>query len=109
MGYKFEIEALILSALGEGPLHGYRIAQLIRARSEGALKLGENQIYPVLHRLESEGFVSAEWRPQEGKHARKEYALTESGQANLQRHREAWQAHSNQVARALGLSEALRG
>lgn len=93
MGYKHELEALILGALMDGPLHGYRIAQSIRARGEGLLKMGDNQIYPTLHRLEEDGLVKADWVPQEGKPARKVYELSDQGKSCLERHQKEWKRY----------------
>ena len=90
MSYKLELEAVILAVLQDEPLHGYRISQAIKARGDGLLKLGDNQIYPGLHKLEKDGLVEAEWQMQEGKPPRKVYSLTESGRARLVVHRTEW-------------------
>ena len=102
MAYKSELEALILGALREGPLHGYRIALAIREKSEEALKMGDNQIYPTLHRLESDGLVVAEWQQQLGKPARKVYSLTETGNGRLEQHRKEWQRYAANFTAVLG-------
>ena len=102
MGFKTELEALVLGALRDGPLHGYRIALAIRAKSEGALKLGDNQIYPTLHRLEGDGLVVAEWQPQLGKPARKVYSLTESGAAKLEEHQKEWERYAALFSATIG-------
>ena len=102
MGYKSELEALVLGALRDGPLHGYKIAVAIRIKSEGALKVGDNQIYPTLHRLEEEGLVVAEWQPQLGKPARKVYALTPTGQSKLETHQKDWQIYVSNFSAVLG-------
>ena len=103
MGYKSELEALVLGALRDGPLHGYKIAVAIRAKSEGALKVGDNQIYPTLHRLEEEALVVAEWQPQVGKPARKVYALTPSGFSRLEVHQEQWKKYVSNFTAVIGM------
>jgi len=102
VGYKAELEALVLGALREEPLHGYRIALAIRAKSEEALKLGDNQIYPTLHRLESEGLVVAEWQTQLGKPARKVYALTPAGTTKLELRRKEWERYAAGITALIG-------
>jgi PadR family transcriptional regulator PadR len=102
MAYKAEIEALVLGALGDGALHGYRIAQTIKARSEGALKAGDNQIYPTLHRLELDGLIQAEWQIQEGKPSRRVYSLTEAGQSRLDERRKEWVKYAAIFTAAIG-------
>jgi PadR family transcriptional regulator, regulatory protein PadR len=111
MRYKPNLESLVLGALKEKPLHGYAIAKLISKESEEILKLGENQLYPTLHKLEREGLVQAEWQPQEGKPPRKQYLLTEAGHAQLQTHREGWLRYSSGMNTILGINslEATRG
>lgn len=106
MAYKSELEALILGALRETPLHGYAIVQTIRTKSEGLLKMGDNQIYPILHRLEAEGLVSAEWEPQTGKPSRKVYALTPHGQSRLEKLRQEWDRYVSHIAAVIGLGSA---
>jgi len=106
MGYRFEMEALILGALRDGPQHGYRIAQGIRAKSAETLKVGDNQIYPILHRLEADGLVASEWEQQLGKPARKVYALTVQVSARLEEHRRAWQSYAAHFLAVVGAPEA---
>jgi DNA-binding PadR family transcriptional regulator len=102
MANKPDIETIVLGALRNGPLHGYRIAQTIRARSEGMLKMGDNQIYPTLHRLEMEGLVKAEWQIQEGKPSRKVYALAQPGIERLTEKRREWERFSRMFSAVIG-------
>ena len=60
-------ESLILGVLEAEALHGYDIAKRIRALSEGALTIGDGQLYPTLHQLEADGFVTAKWTGSEAK------------------------------------------
>ncbi len=104
MGYKSELPALILGSLREGPLHGYRIATAIKEKSADALKLGDNQIYPTLHRLEADGLVAAEWQTTLGKPARKVYSLTPEGKAKLEVHRKEWEKYSAGINALIGVT-----
>ncbi|MCW5591362.1 MAG: helix-turn-helix transcriptional regulator [Burkholderiales bacterium] len=99
MRYKTDLEAMVLAALGDGPAHGYGIVRTIRARSEGVLKMGEGQLYPILHRLEEEGLVGGDWEMQDGKPPRKVYTLTEAGHGALESRQREWGAFANAVAR----------
>lgn len=110
MSFRSSLEALILGALQDGPKHGYAIAKAIEQKGAGVLKLGENQLYPLLHRLEREGHVTAEWQPQEGKPPRKVYALTDAGHAELEKYRKQWGAFAQGVGSLLfGGPEANHG
>ncbi len=94
MAFKGDLEALVLGVLQDADLHGYEISRRIKQISSKALQVGEGQLYPALHKLEKDGYVSATWVPQEGKPPRKVYALTEEGKRELTAHRKSWEAFS---------------
>lgn len=102
MEFRSDMNALLLGVLQSGPAHGYEIAKRVNALGEGTLKVGEAKLYPFLHRLEEEGLVVAEWIPQEGKPARKVYALTDRGIKALAEKRKAWSSFSDAVSRIIG-------
>ena len=98
MGFKSDLEAVVLGTLqGEG-LHGYEISKRISNKSDGLLKIGEGQLYPTLHRLEEQGFVTSEWIGQEGRPPRKVYSLTKAGLDELVEKKKGWE----QFARGIG-------
>jgi PadR family transcriptional regulator PadR len=101
MAFRSDLESIVLAALQEGPLHGYGIVRAIRARSEGVLKLGEGQLYPILHRLEEDGQVKGKWEIQDGKPPRKVYAITEKGGGALVKRRKEWGAFSRAVGNVM--------
>jgi DNA-binding PadR family transcriptional regulator len=101
MSFKTDLEALILGVLQSADAHGYEIAKRIKSISETALSVGEGQLYPALHALERDGFVSATWIPQEGKPDRKVYSLTEAGRGALREKRKAWAAFAESVSAIL--------
>ncbi len=88
--FKPDLSALVLGTLAAGPKHGYAITRAIREAGRGNLTLGEGQLYPVLHRLQELGFVSAEWHAQTGKPSRKVYTITEKGKRRLAKQRREW-------------------
>lgn len=98
MAFRTDLEAMVLAALIDGPQHGYAVVRTIRGRSEGVLRLGEGQLYPILHRLEESGLVSGDWEMQDGKPPRKVYSLTDHGHAALAQRRAEWSL----FARAVG-------
>lgn len=75
-------ELLVLSALREGPMHGYQIALELEERSAGMFNLQHGTLYPILHRLERQGLIAGEWSVGDGR-KRKEYLLTRGGRARL--------------------------
>jgi PadR family transcriptional regulator PadR len=52
---------LILSILKEGKSYGYLIIQRVKELSGGSVEWSDGMLYPVLHRLENEGFIVSEW------------------------------------------------
>ena len=53
------LDMIILQTLRWGPRHGYGIAQMIRATSREALRVETGSLYPALHRLEKQRWISA--------------------------------------------------
>ena len=89
MAFRGDINALILGALEVKPLHGYEIVRRIREAGGGG-KLSEGQIYPYLHKLEEDHFVTAEWQTDTGAAPRRVYQITPSGVVELDHQRALW-------------------
>ncbi|MFT3893450.1 MAG: PadR family transcriptional regulator [Anaerolineales bacterium] len=82
---------LILSILAEGESYGYEIIQRISALSEEKITWSDGMLYPVLHRLEDQGFVNSEWRKVELGRRRKYYKLNKKGESVLQQEKQQWE------------------
>jgi DNA-binding PadR family transcriptional regulator len=82
---------LVLAILAEGDSYGYAIIKRVAELSGGHLQWTDGMLYPVLHRLERNGLVAAEWGASETGRQRKYYRITEEGRAQLARQREQWQ------------------
>jgi PadR family transcriptional regulator PadR len=98
---KGSTELLVLSLLRGRRLHGYEIIKEIRARSEGHLRVGEGSLYPLLHRLERDAFVVAEWGGLSNRQ-RRYYRLTARGETALDERQAEWRRHVHAVERVLG-------
>src|SRR6187455_1681429 len=83
---------LILSILEEGESYGYAIIQRVRELSGGHIEWTDGMLYPVLHRLERLGHVTARWKVAESGRRRKYYRITPGGRAQLVEERRQWQA-----------------
>jgi transcriptional regulator len=93
------LDLLILRTLLGGPTHGHAIAKYIQRTSEDQLQVETGSLYPALHRLEAQGWISAVWElSDKGKRARY-YRLTPRGRKHLVAEQSKWQAFS----RAMGL------
>jgi DNA-binding PadR family transcriptional regulator len=82
---------LVLAILSEGDSYGYAILQRVRELSGGLLSWTDGMLYPVLHRLERQGYVEARWEAAPTGRQRKYYRLTEDGRAQLDEERRQWQ------------------
>ena len=74
-------EALILACLAGEPRHGYQIVLDLEARSGGAFRLKHGTLYPILHRLEQEGFIEGAWSDEGPRGKRKAYTPGASKEA----------------------------
>jgi PadR family transcriptional regulator len=100
------LDMLILQALRWGPQHGYGIGQNIRAGSEDLLQVETGSLYPALHRLEKQGWVSSEWKQSNHNQRAKYYRLTRSGRRQLDAQHDRWRQFANAVARLMRPAQA---
>ena len=84
------LDMLILQSLQWGPQHGYALSQAIRLKSSEALQVETGSLYPALHRLERQGWVSSEWRLTESKQRARFYAITPTGKVQLADDHSRW-------------------
>ena len=96
---------LVLRVLeARGPLHGYAMCGHIQSVSSDLLRVEEGSLYPALHRMEQEGWLSASWQTTEKGRNAKFYAITARGVEQLAAERESWARLTRGVARVLRYS-----
>lgn len=86
---------LVLAILAEGDSYGYAIIKRVAELSGGHLQWTDGMLYPVLHRLERQGYVAAKWGEAETGRKRRYYRLTKDGRAQLAVQRQQWQVVDN--------------
>jgi len=84
------LDMLILQTLQWGPQHGYAISQSIRGRSGEVLQVETGSLYPALHRLEKQGWVTSQWKQTESNQRAKFYRLTSAGKRQLLSQQARW-------------------
>lgn len=84
------LDLLILRTLRRGPMHGYGIAETIKAVSEDVLRVEEGSLYPALHRLEVNGYLASGWGVSTNNRRAKFYRLTRAGHHKLAADRRHW-------------------
>ena len=92
------LDLLILKTLSLEAAHGWAIARRIQQISADVLQVQQGSLYPALHRLEQQGWISASWEanPQTSRRV-KVYSLTKAGRAQYAREAEAWERLSSAV------------
>jgi len=104
------LDLLILQTLRWGPQHGYGITQTIRNQSGEAFHVDTGSLYPALHRLERQKWISSEWKLSENKQRVKVYRLTALGRKQLASERSRWkqlmEAMAGILSPSAGESEA---
>ena len=99
-------ELLVLSLLEDQPRHGYDVSKLIQLRSRGALRFHVTSLYPLLHRLEEQGWIEGKWVEKAGQRRRRYYQLTAQERRVLRSKQKGWLnfvaliGHSDQHHRA---------
>lgn len=82
---------IVLAILAEGDSYGYAILKRVRELSGGRMAWTDGMLYPVLHRLERFGHISARWEVAESGRRRKYYRITPRGKAQLAEEHRQWQ------------------
>ena len=100
------LDLLLLKILALEPLNGWAISQRLRQLSADVLQVSDGSLYPALHKLEQEGWVTAEWRPSENNRRAKFYSLTRAGRRQLQIEAGNWQRLSAAISTVIQLREA---
>ena len=85
------LELLVLRLLRTNPLNGWEMMQRIALVSDRVLTVTPGSLYPILHRLEAEGFVTATWGASENNRRAKYYKLTAAGRKHLEAERQSWE------------------
>lgn len=93
---KGHLDLLLLAAVRARPMHGYAIAEALRARSNGAFDLPEGTLYPALHRLERGRLLSSRWSAVNGRR-RRVYQLTRAGHRALAKQHGEWRDFARAV------------
>ena len=81
---------VILAILLSGESYGYEIIQKVKGLSGGRLDWSDGMLYPVLHRLEKEGFIQSRWNVSEESRMRKYYIITDKGRVELESEKSQW-------------------
>ncbi len=96
---------LILSTLSSGPHHGYQLAIEIEEKSGGTFRFQHGTLYPILHKLESEGLIRGDWAGDRSHRRRKSYRLTAAGRQHLSEQTTRWRNFFDSFFDVLGRTQ----
>ena len=92
------LDLLILKTVALEPMHGWAIAQRIKQLSSEVLQVQQGSLYPALHRLEQQGWISAVWGESDNNRKAKYYALTKAGRKQLEKESANWERLSTAIS-----------
>src|SRR6476619_7347716 len=96
------LDVLILRTLIFGPQHGQGIARAIQTTSNDELLVEHGALYPALQRLETKGWIAAEWGTSSNNRKARFYTLTKAGRKQLVTETTKWRRLSSAIGRILG-------
>jgi len=82
---------MVLSILSDGPNYGYAIIKRVHQISGGQLEWTDGMLYPVLHRLESQGLIKSKWDVSTQGRRRKYYQIKKQGVDKLKSQKAQWE------------------
>lgn len=99
------LDLLLLKILALEPMNGFAISQRLKQVSGDVLQVSDGSLYPALHKLENEGWITAEWKTTENNRRAKFYSLTRPGRKQLEKESENWGRLSSAISQVVRLEE----
>ena len=84
------LKPLILSLLADGPKYGFQLVYRARQLVDGQVPWSNSKLYPILHRMEHDGWIESYWESSESGPDRKYYRITEAGGQHLEVLQKEW-------------------
>lgn len=99
------LDMLLLKILALEPLNGFAVSQRLKQVSGDILHVSDGSLYPALHKLEQEGWITAEWKTSEKGRRAKYYSLTRMGRRQLEKEADNWGRLSGAISRVVKLKQ----
>jgi|SRR6516162_2436730 transcriptional regulator len=100
------LDLLILKILALEPLHGWAVSLRLKQVSDDVLQVSDGSLCPALHKLEQEGWITAEWKTSELGRRAKFYSLTRFGRRQLEKETAVWERLSGAISQVVRMKEA---
>src|SRR5512141_1717858 len=91
------LDLLLLKILALEAMNGWAISQRLKQVSGNVLQVSDGSLYPALHKLEQEGWITAEWKTSEPGRRAKFYSLTRLGRRQLEKQAADWARLSSAI------------
>jgi PadR family transcriptional regulator PadR len=98
------LDLLILKSIVAAEMHGLGISRRIQLITGGTFVVKPGSLFPAVHRMEEEGWVSSYWGDSENNRRAKFYRLTKPGRKQLAAETKRWGRISLAIAQALQAS-----
>jgi PadR family transcriptional regulator, regulatory protein PadR len=79
------LDMLLLKILAPEPMNGFAVSQRLKQVSGDVLQVSDGSLYSALHKLEQEGWITAEWKTSEYGRRAKYYSPTRLGRRQLEK------------------------
>jgi transcriptional regulator len=99
------LDLLLLKILALQPLNGFAISLRLKQVSGDVLQVSDGSLYPALHKLEQEGWITAEWKTTENNRRAKFYSLTRPGRKHLEKEADHWGRLATAISHVVKLKE----
>jgi transcriptional regulator len=99
------LDLLVLKMIALEPMNGWAIGQKLKQLSADILQVSDGSLYPALHKLEQEGWITAEWRQTENNRRAKFYSITRAGRKQLQIEAGNWDRLARAISAVVRLQE----
>jgi len=92
------LDLLVLKVIALEPMHGWAIAQRIRQMSGDVLQVGQGALYPALHKLEQNGWITSKWAVSDNNRRAKYYTISREGRKILEKEAAQWERLSAAIS-----------
>ncbi len=96
---------LVLAILKKKDSYGYSIIKKIKEVSDNKIIWTEGMLYPVLHKLEKEGFIESYWKKANTGRRRKYYHIKDEGLKELEKQKQQWEVVHSTLSKEILFGE----
>lgn len=93
---------MILSLLSGKDMYGYEIIRSLELLSKNVFQFKEGTLYPILYRLEKNGYVTSYLKTADSGKERRYYQITSSGIKQLASEKSQWESFQSSVNSVIG-------